>query len=357
MSRIRPRFRRGPSRAAAVLATTLGVATLAACGSQPVQVASKTPTPAAKTPTPAPPTPAPPPPATPAPTIVAGATYKAPAIVQVENLNDARPQAGLGSANVVYEYSAEGGIGRFSAIYFSTPQGQVGPIRSARLVSPVLTKQYGGSLVFSGSSQFVFGRMNAENTPRFDETSAGPDMFRVSSRYAPHNLFSDGGRVDDMVRRGARPPVNYTLWGRGGAAPGGQPALSFTVPVSPSEQPAFSWRSELNGWQRTEPDTGVFIDANGGKPVIAGTVVVMQVQAGLNPNDIESGCCTTGWEYLLSGNGPVQVFTGGTMYTGAWSEPAAGGPPQFTVNGVPAPIGAGLVWICLVPSGQPATPH
>jgi hypothetical protein len=344
------RHRRNPTP----LSMAVILAILAACGSSHPQLAgtaSPTASPATPSPT-APPTPPP----TPVPTIVAGATYTSPAIVQIENLNAARPESGLSSASVVYEYSAEGGIGRFSVLYYAAPLGRVGPLRSARLVSPVLVQQYGGFLVYSGSSTYVSRRMTSDGTPRFDETSAGKDMFRISSRYAPHNLYTDGGRVDDMVHRSGRPSVPYTLWARGGTAAGGVPVAGFVVPISPSEHPSYQWRPELGGWTRTEPDTGAFIEADNGKPVIAGTVVVMQVPARINPLDIENGCCTAGWEYTLSGSGAAQVFTGGAVYAATWTQPAAGGPPQFAVaGGAAAPIAPGLVWICLVPAGQIAT--
>jgi Protein of unknown function (DUF3048) N-terminal domain/Protein of unknown function (DUF3048) C-terminal domain len=334
-------------RVVAIISLMLSFTGISACGnsSHPQLHPTSSPT-STQTPTPLP---------TPMPTIVAGATYAAPALVQIENLYAARPESGLASANIVYEYSAEGGIGRFTVVYFSTPQGRVGPLRSARLVSPVLVQQYGGVLVYSGSSSYVSHRMNSQNTPRFDEISAGKDMFRIFSRYAPHNLYTDGGRVDDMVRRAVRPGVPYTLWARGGAAASGVAVSGFVAPISPSERPSYAWHPELGGWTRTEPDTGVFVDANSGKPVVAATVVVMQVAARINPADIESGCCTAGWEYTMSGQGPAQVFTGGAMYDATWTQPATGGPPQFTVGGgAAAPIANGLVWICLVPAGQRA---
>jgi hypothetical protein len=355
MSHCRFRFRRRRARLVATHLLTLSVVAVAAC-SPAIHAAVPT---AKHTPSPSPtPTAQPSPPPTPVPTIVAGATYTSPVLVQIENLWAARPESGLASADVVYEYSAEAGIGRFSVMYFSPPQGQVGPVRSARLVSPVLVQQYGAELVYSGSSNYVSNRMNSLHTPRFDETSAGRDMFRISSRFAPHNLYTDSGRVTDMMHRGARPPVHYTLWARGGTAAGGVPLFGFVVPVSPSERPVYAWHPGLGGYVRTEPDTGVFVDGNTGMPVVAPTVVVMQVPARINPLDIESGCCTAGWEYTLSGMGAAQVFTGGAVYDATWTQPAAGGPPQFTVaGGAPAPIASGLVWICLVPTGQHATPQ
>jgi hypothetical protein len=278
-------------------------------------------------------------------------------MVQIENLNAARPESGLSSANIVYEYSAEGGIGRFTAIYFATPKGAVGPVRSARLISPVLVQLYGGTLIYSGSSVYVYHRMVAEHTPRFDETDAGRDMFRITSRFAPHNLYTDGGRIDDMVRRSARPAVTYSLWNRASTAPGGRPATSFVAPISPSERPAYSWDAAAGGYLRTEPDTGTFTDADTNAPVIAPTVVVMQVPARINPDDIENGCCTAGWEYTMTGSGPAEVFTAGTEWDAQWTQ-GPGGVPQFTLaGGAPAPIAPGLVWICVVPSGQSAAFH
>jgi hypothetical protein len=135
MSRIRHSTRRR-HRMAGSLALLVSAAAVAACGSnQPVKLAASSPKPTpTKTATPTP-TPPPTPTPTPKPPIVDGATYASPALVQIENLNAARPESGLQSANVVYEYSAEGGIGRFTAVYFAAPQGQVGPVRSARLVA------------------------------------------------------------------------------------------------------------------------------------------------------------------------------------------------------------------------------
>lgn len=56
-----------------------------------------------------------------------------PLAVMIDNHSNARPQAGLTSADVVYEAIAEGGITRFMAVYLcNLSDVRVGPIRSAR---------------------------------------------------------------------------------------------------------------------------------------------------------------------------------------------------------------------------------
>ena len=55
-----------------------------------------------------------------------------PVAVMIENSPDARPQAGLTSADIVYEAVTEGGITRFMGIFSQSYPTKAGPVRSAR---------------------------------------------------------------------------------------------------------------------------------------------------------------------------------------------------------------------------------
>ncbi len=60
---------------------------------------------------------------------------KRPLAVMIENSPDARPQSGLGNADIVFEALAEGGVTRFMAMYYCGAQANditLAPIRSAR---------------------------------------------------------------------------------------------------------------------------------------------------------------------------------------------------------------------------------
>src|SRR6202035_4333252 len=95
-----------------------------------------------------------------------------PAMVQIENSILARPLAGLQQANIVYEYLAEGGITRMTAIYF-TPSGsqRIEPVRSARPVTIRLWHAYQGVIFFSGANQKVLDMMAADHIPSLTEGS------------------------------------------------------------------------------------------------------------------------------------------------------------------------------------------
>jgi hypothetical protein len=66
--------------------------------------------------------------------------------IMVENSIDSRPQSGLGSADIVYEAVAEGGVTRFMGMYYCdaamTDSLMVAPVRSARIYFVNLVSEY-----------------------------------------------------------------------------------------------------------------------------------------------------------------------------------------------------------------------
>ncbi|HSO95040.1 MAG TPA: DUF3048 domain-containing protein, partial [Acidimicrobiia bacterium] len=81
-----------------------------------------------------------------------GARHRPALAVKIENTPDARPQAGLDTADVVYEEQVEGGITRFWAVFNSTRPTTVGPIRSVRAMDPNLLAPLGGIAAYSGGT-------------------------------------------------------------------------------------------------------------------------------------------------------------------------------------------------------------
>ena len=265
-----------------------------------------------------------------------------------------RPQSGLGAAGLVYEYVAEGGIGRFSLFFFDPPAGaqQVGPVRSARTVTIQLAGLYHAFLAYSGASTYITGLLRHASFPSYDEDTARGNLFRISSRVPPHNLYTDGQHVAALATLARLAPVGYQLWPRTAYPVGGVPIDGFTAAISPFEQPHFTWAPHLGGFTRTE-STGIVLDPATGSPLVLPTVIVQQVAVTSDPRvvDVDGHL---GVDQRITGTGTAQVFTGGREYQATWTQPLSG-PPQFALaDGTPAPIAPGEVWISLVPIGQPA---
>ena len=140
-----------------------------------------------------------------------------PIVVKISNAPPlVRPQAGIGSADVVFEHYAEGGLTRFSAVFYGQAPDRVGSIRSARLVDHEIIPMVDGMLVFSGASigveKYIYG--SAEVASRIDGADTVPPYGDIPpSEYAeraykgvlygrpyywrdeaipvPHNMFAD----------------------------------------------------------------------------------------------------------------------------------------------------------------------
>jgi hypothetical protein len=351
-------MRRRSRQLSACLAGLLSVMGVASCGgggstttsastsASAVAITTTATTTAAPTPAP---TPTPPPTPTPAPT---PPPLAAPLIVQIENAPDARPQSGLGEADVVYEYETEGGISRFSTIFFAPPSVQLGPVRSARIATVKLTKIWDGSLIYSGSVPYILGLLQQAGVRFKTEVPGGP-LFRINSRVAPHNLYTDGPHLSSLIQQVAPPPTNYQLWGRTPvtALPaGGTAGLSATVQISNFEQPHFTYDGAAGGYTRTEP-TGQLRDAATGKPWAVPTIVVLQVPVSVGP-EVEDVSGTHGLDFGVVGSGPAQVLVGGWSFTGTFTQGESGPPVLKMADGAPMPIAPGQVLIILQRQGN-----
>lgn len=77
-----------------------------------------------------------------------------PLAVMVNNHPDARPQAGLSQADLVYEVNAEGGIPRLMPIFLSKNPEKVGSVRSVRVYFVDFAKEYNAWLAHWGGAQY-----------------------------------------------------------------------------------------------------------------------------------------------------------------------------------------------------------
>lgn len=326
-----------PSRSAMRVAALLSLAAAAACGggsssstssgSSSQESSSPTPTATAT----APPVP----------------TSPAPVIVQVENLPDARPQSGFNSAPLAYEYETEGGISRFSLLFFAAPSTAVGPVRSARLATVKLVKIYDATLLYSGASQYVTRQLGTGGIRSYSE--GGGFTYRVNSRPAPHNLYANGVGIGRLMAKVGALTVPWTLWARTPvtALPvGGLPGSHVVVPVSASEVPTFNYDPASMTYTRTEPGTGLMKDAATGQPWRIGTVIVMHVPVTVGP-EVEDVSGTHGLDFGIVGSGSADVATGGFLFHAAFNQPDSGPPVLTLASGAPAPIADGPVLIVL----------
>ncbi|MCJ7548854.1 MAG: DUF3048 domain-containing protein, partial [Anaerolineae bacterium] len=103
-----------------------------------------------------------------------------PVAIKVSNSPEVRPQSGMGSADLVFEHFAEGGITRYTTVFYANEPEMVGSVRSGRLIDLEIPAMYQAIFGYSGSSAGVKNRIR--NSDLFPDRIAAPD-FGVGGPY------------------------------------------------------------------------------------------------------------------------------------------------------------------------------
>ena len=255
-----------------------------------------------------------------------------PALIQVPNDLNAVDQNGLQGADIVFEYLAEGGITRLTAVYENVPD-LVGPMRSARFVSLKLGRHYRGLLFQSGESQATRNRAAQDPTPQFfDEVGF---QYRTASRDAPDNLMINGDRV--VAAEGLFGIDPYTIPKARPVLPAGAPGTSATVDEHYS---TYAYDAATGTYTKTELDH-FYKDASLNQP--------LRIEMLINLHTREQYLVIDNHglhDYDLDSNGRIDVYYKGQHYTGTWASTDSHGPLTFTLDGGQAlTLPPGLVWI------------
>ena len=225
--------------------------------------------------------------------------------IKIDNTPQAVPQAGVQDADVVYEEVVEGGITRLAAIFNSQLPTLVGPVRSVRRTDREIVFPIGGIFAYSGGAQYAVKSIETAPVKLYDESNSGSAMFRVSTRYPPHNLFANAVLL--MKKDGTpRPPPALFSYSSSRKAYGPK-VQSFVVGFGSGYAATYSWNPATVSWDRSifgAPD----VSANGVR-IAPKNVIVMTVHYVGGVGVIDSYA-------QMRGAGPVDVFTRGTLQRG-----------------------------------------
>lgn len=263
--------------------------------------------------------------------------------VKIENYPDARPQAGLQSADVIYEEQVEGGITRFVVIYQCRDDTRVGPVRSARTVDPEILSQLGVPiLAHAGGAPGVLNALEQADLVRVDETSGGDAFWRDESREAPHNLYGSTSRLYDAAHSAEGPPAPLFTYAEE-LTLRSKRATSVHLPFSVNYGDVWwSWDGGLGEWVRAHGDVPHTVETGG--PVSADNVVVQMVEMVIPPDRLTP-------VLELTGSGKAYVFRDGRMVVGRWERATLADMTRFVArDGTEIPLAPGRTWVELLPS-------
>jgi hypothetical protein len=269
-----------------------------------------------------------------------------PLAVLIENAHLARPQSGLGSADIVYEALAEGGISRFMAVYVDGEAPAVGPVRSARHYFVDLAAELGASVVHVGGSPLSYISLTWHGLRSLDETFGQGGFWRSRGRPAPHNTYISVPAAREVLER------------RGPAAEGSWGGFTFKDPDRRyASSPAQHVSLDYQPWgyrvdYRYDADKDRYLrsmagaphtDAENGSQLETSNVAVLRVDAWVIDN-------VGRLDMAQIGVGPAVYFIDGVVMEGNWHKQSTSAPTQFLdAAGNAIRFNPGPIWVQLVP--------
>ena len=278
--------------------------------------------------------------------------------VMIENSVDARPQAGLVDAGVVFEAIAEGGITRFLALFQEAQPDYIGPIRSARPYYVRWAAGFDAGYTHSGGSGEALALIQSLGVKDMDHGTYGNKYFdRVSNRYAPHNVYTSMARLDELRNSKGYTTSTFVPFSRIAVVDEKDKVATETPPVlapantiafnisSPLYNTSYTYDAAANVYKRTmagQPHN----DEKSGKQISPNVVIALVMSYGIHADGVHS-------TYANVGSGKVLIFQNGVVQEGTWTKASDKAELAFKDSaGLDIALQPGQTWITAIPDGR-----
>lgn len=265
-----------------------------------------------------------------------------------------RPQAGLNSADLVFEHYAEGGYTRFTAVFYSQDVETVGSIRSARLVDLEIPVMFDAAFAYSGSVGPI-REMLRDST--FFERIISPDFAHGGferrddlDRPFVHRLFTNTYNLRYILeQRGQDVPPTFanTMAFRAAPLAQGEPAQRIELHYLSTNATWFYSNGRYLRWTDGEEHR----DANTGEQLSFKNVVIIAANH-VETDILEDTGGNRSIQIQIWGEGPVSLFRDGQRFNGRWQRDTPEKMLTFVDHdGQILPLAPGNTFFQLVPLG------
>ena len=288
----------------------------------------------------------------------AAALRQRPVVVAIDNHPDARPQAGLTEADLVYEVPAEGGITRLLAVFVTARPERVGPVRSSRHYFLDLAREWDAVYVHAGGSPQHYARIARSGLGDLDGVRDNPQgggrpvFTRDRSRAMPHNLYASL-----PVALAAARERGWTVEAPG--APEGRfrfVQAEGELDGDPARRVTIHWPGWRRGWvryvlqddgrYRRETAYGVHRAEETGRPIAPVNLLIQ-----FAPSAPIAGDKAGRLDVEVTGSGRLLIVSGGRVREGRWEKAGPDAPTLWLdEDGGPARVRPGPTWVHVVPS-------
>ncbi len=268
-------------------------------------------------------------------------------VVKVANTSQARPQSGLERADIVVEEQVETGITRFLAIY-QTQATVVGPVRSVRSTDiAIVNSLRRPAFLYSGGNRVFVDLIRDQRLVDVSEGTCARSFDRISSKRAPHNLYSRTGPIQNALK--SSPPKTQFRFRDKGDKVGGEKAKRARISYK-ANLVDWQWHPRKKVWQRWQGGQPHYVAS--GEQIAAENVIIAEVER------VDSGLRDVGrsvvTEDVFIGEGRALIFTKGRVIRATWNRSRLSDVVTYTHRRTDKPIfiTPGKTWVQLAARGE-----
>ncbi|MDY0255630.1 DUF3048 domain-containing protein [Gudongella oleilytica] len=263
-----------------------------------------------------------------------------------DNHPAARWQAGLKYAEIVYEYPVEGTFTRYMGLFLlNHPDGQIGPVRSARPYLVTKAYEFDAIFVHVGGSEAAKSDARNLKVAEIDGLTSSPRVFwRESSKKAPNNLytsmdelrkvqkdkgFRDKSEIEGFIFVGEDVPMT------------GSPANNVEIIYNKSNNTRFEYNNESEAYLRFK-DGKPHVDESDGSQLKADNIIIQKTNIKVLDNEGRLGIA-------VEGEGSGLYISRGLSQEITWSKKSRSGKTfYFDSSGNEIQLKPGITWIQII---------
>ncbi len=273
-----------------------------------------------------------------------------PIAVMINNIENAIPQSGISSAQIIYEAPVEGAITRMMAVFDRYENlKRIGSIRSCRLYYPKFANEWNAIYVHFGQSKYALDFLRSGAVDTVSSLNHEASFYRESGKVAPHNLYATGSALQSGIKameyktkydkkysghmQFAKPGETVTL-AKGRAA--GKVEIGYQI-----NRPWFEYNAKGGQYYRFQYG-GKHIDDLNNKQLHCSNIVIQCVNATLYPDG-------KSLNMTLTGSGSGWFITKGKAQKITWKKDSDLGQTKYlNQDGEEITLNTGKTWFCIV---------
>lgn len=284
-----------------------------------------------------------------------------PIAVMLNNIREALPQIGIGSADILFECRAEGGITRLLGFFSEYKDlGVVGSVRSSRPYYIDFAQMFDAIYCHAGGSEDAYAELASRRINHIDGVGRGlgdpldvyyRDQDRLRTMAYEHTMMTTGQGIVDTIahhnfrtdlREGFSFPWQFAEYDQT-VTVGKNESNHIYIPVSNYQTVDYIYDSETSLYSRYQYNMQKHIDGETGEQLTFTNVIVLFCDTAIYDSYGRLRVTTTG-------NGSGYLASGGTYTEIEWSRDSREGNLTLTLkdSGKPITINRGktMVNIC-----------